>query len=155
MQELPFVNETSQYAWAISPDSSILVHFWYMDVRRVGVLTFNMRILSTRESNTRSVCSLSSSSWQRILQSMKEANICVSRKRDRNGRYGSGWSDRKEACSGESLGMLHEAAVIGIQNIQHFFISYSKLACFRINNAVMDVIEPPVWIIFIVIIKTY
>lgn len=69
-----------------SPASSMFVHFWYMDVRSVGVRTLSMRILSTRESNTRSVCSFSSSSWQRILLSMKEANICVSRKRDRKGR---------------------------------------------------------------------
>lgn len=71
---------------ASSPASSMVVHFWYMEVRRVGVRTFNMRTLSTRESNTRSVWSFSSSSGQRILLSMKEANICVSRKRDRKGK---------------------------------------------------------------------
>jgi len=32
-----------------------------------------------------------------ILLSMKEANIWVSRNLERKGRYGSGWSDRKEA----------------------------------------------------------
>jgi hypothetical protein len=44
------------------PASSTVVHFWYMDVRRVGVRTFSSLILSTRESNTRSTGSLSSSS---------------------------------------------------------------------------------------------
>lgn len=68
------------------PASSTVVHFWYMDVLRVGVRTFNSLILSTLESKTRRTGSLSSSSWHMILLSIKDANIWVSRNLERKGR---------------------------------------------------------------------
>lgn len=80
------------------PASFKVLHFWYMDVLKVGALTLYSPIFSIRESKTRSKGSFSSH-WDIILLSIKVANICVSMKRERNGRCGSGWSHRKEACN--------------------------------------------------------
>lgn len=73
----------------------------------MGARTCASRNFSIRASKTRSRGSFSSH-WDMILLSMKVANICVSMKRDRKGRKGSGWSDRKEAWRGaERMSWVH------------------------------------------------